>query len=154
MRSWAGFVGIVILLSLVVVATPLWMKLATDNEKLANAVAGGLGLILAIAVLAVYWRQANIVERQENLQRAWLIAGMGDVHHNEVDATGAQITGPNKRPVVFCNPNYHNYGQTPAFVSYLDYGFCSDPPPAKPNWRACKQFPINNWTSTSKIPSP
>jgi hypothetical protein len=73
-------------------------KLANDNQGAASAVAGGVGVIVAIAVMFVYRRQAtlmdlqartmerqagimerqaDITERQENLQRAWLIAGMG-----------------------------------------------------------------------------
>ena len=67
-----------ILLGLGVVAAPFWMKLASENEDAANAVIGGINLInliVLIMVLVVYWRQANIMERQENLQRAWVIAG-------------------------------------------------------------------------------
>src|SRR5262249_4292339 len=108
-------------------------------------------LIVLIMVLVVYWRQANIMERQENLQRAWVIAGMGHNHHNAVDpATGFLMSGPNGRPIVFCNPGFHNYGQTPAFARYLQWGFCSDPPPAKPNWSACTKSPINDWIDTSE----
>ena len=77
-------------------------NLANDDPGAASAVAGGIGVIVALAVLVVYWRQAdimelqsktmelqsktmelqaNIMERQENLQRAWVIAGMGYNHH-------------------------------------------------------------------------
>jgi hypothetical protein len=30
-----------------------------------------------------YWRQTNIMEQQENLQRTWLVAGMGPTHYQE-----------------------------------------------------------------------
>ena len=118
-------------------------------------------LIVAIAVFVVSWRQADIMklqaktmerqadimEGQQDLQRAWLIAGMGDAHRPKVDADG--------RTVQYCNPNFHNYGQTPAFVRYLDWNFCPDPPPKEPDWHACERnrFQINNWASPSRDPT-
>ena len=134
-------------------------KLANDNQGAASAFAGGIGVIVALAVLVVYWhqadvmklqartmeRQAEIMEGQQNLQRAWLIVGMGP-WHSGFDST--PDIGPSGGPIVSCKPEFHNYGQTPAFVSYLDYAFCSDPPPPTPNWGACKRFPINNWACT------
>lgn len=148
-------------------------KLANDNQGAASAVAGGVGVIVAIAVMFVYRRQAtlmdlqartmerqagimerqaDITERQENLQRAWLIAGMGDIYHYERDDKKAfddkdpfkeaYLMGPHGRPLVYCNPDFRNYGQTPAFVRYLEYGFCPDPPPQEPNWQSCQRFEI------------
>jgi len=132
-------------------------KLANSNSGAASAVAGVIGVIVAIAVFLVYHRQANIMDRQadisqpqENLQRAWVIAGMGYNHHLRLDSSGARIIGPNGGPIAYCEPGFHNYGQTPAFVSYLDWAFCSDPPPAKPNWDACTRTAINDWADTSQ----
>jgi hypothetical protein len=56
--------------------------------------------------------------------------------------------------MVCCQPNFHNYGNTPAFVQYLDWGFCSDPPPVQPDWRACTRTLINNWADTSGAAKP
>ena len=89
------------------------------------------------------------MERQENLQRAWLIVGMGPWHSGY---EGTPDLGPKGGPIVHCKPEYHNYGQTPAFVRHLDYAFCSDPPPKEPDWRACERnrFQINNWAGTRR----
>jgi hypothetical protein len=166
MKPWVGFAGIIVLLVLIVGTTPFWMDFANKNQGAASALAAGIGVIVTLAVLVVYWhqahimtlqartmeRQAGIMEGQQNLQRAWLVAGMGRDHYGKSDAKDALITGPNGRPVRFCRPNFHNYGQTPAFVSYLDWNFCPDPPPKEPDWRACKRLQINNWTDTSGEP--
>jgi hypothetical protein len=93
-------------------------------------------------------------ERQEKLQRAWLVAGMGPTHSPKMDDEGQPKFGPNGRPMVCCQPNFHNYGNTPAFVQYLDWGFCSDPPPVQPDWRACTRTLINNWADTSGAAKP
>ena len=80
---------------------------------------------------------------------------MGYNHHNAVDpVTGFLMSGPNGRPIVFCNPGYHNYGQTPAFARYLQWGFCSDPPTADPNWSACTKTTISDWIDTSESVRP
>jgi hypothetical protein len=137
-------------------------RLANSNQGAASAVAGGIGIIVAIAVFLVYHRQANIMdrqadiaERQENLQRAWVIAGMGYNHHFRTDAdTNARWIGPNGGPIAYCNPGFHNYGQTPAFVSYLDWAFCPDPPPTEPKWFACTRTKINDWVGTSQEQKP
>jgi hypothetical protein len=154
MRSWAGVAGLIILLGLVVIGTPLWTNYASASPGVASAITAGLGLVVAILVLVVYWRQANIMEHQENLQRAWLVAGMGPTHLPQMDDEGQPKIGPNGRPMVCCQPNFHNYGNTPAFVQYLDWGFCSDPPPVQPDWRACTRTLINNWADTSGAAKP
>ena len=144
-KSWAGFVGIIIFVGLAVLTAPYWIKFPNDNTSRTGLIVAIVTLIVTILILVVYVFQAITMHRQENLQRAWLIVGMGR-WHSGYDSTPE--IGPNGGPIVSCKPEFHNYGQTPAFVSYLDYAFCSDPPPRKPNWDACKRFPINNWAST------
>jgi len=147
-RTFLGIIAL-FLVVLVVTATLIIVWLTDNKDQRLTAVIAAITLVVTVAILGVYAVQALIMERQENLQRAWLIAGMGFVHFNEVDANGIQVNGPNGRPIVFCNPGFHNYGQTPAFVRYLQWGFCSDPPPAKPNWSTCTKSPINDWIDTS-----
>jgi hypothetical protein len=82
LKSGAAFaliivVGLIGVLGLAAIVPPIWMKIAPGGAAAASAFSGSISLIGAIAVLIVYWRQAEIMERQENLQRAWLIAGMG-----------------------------------------------------------------------------
>src|ERR1700733_13750501 len=99
-------------------------------------------------------RQANIMGAPRKLQRAWLVAGMGPTHSPQMDDEGQPKFGPNGRPMVCCQPNFHKYGNPPAFVQYLDWGFCSDPPPVQPDWRACTRTLINNWADTSGAAKP
>jgi hypothetical protein len=134
------------------VVTPLWMRVTPSDPATASAFTGSITLVAAIAVLVVYWRQAGIMERQENLQRAWVVAGMGPSHTFARDAMGEPMNGPNGRPRMRCQPNCHNYGQTPAFLKYLEWGFCFEPAPATPDWGACTRTEINNWVGTSQGP--
>jgi hypothetical protein len=53
MRSWAGVAGLIVLLGLVVIGTPLWTNYASATPGVASAITAGLGLVVAILVLVV-----------------------------------------------------------------------------------------------------
>jgi hypothetical protein len=120
------------------------------TARVANVHQGALAFTVGLLVLGIYWRQAGLMDQQQDLQRAWVIAGMGNSHGDALDPKTGDPTVTGNGGPMFCLPGYRNYGQTPAFVRYLDCGFCPDPPPRKPNWSTCKRTLINGWIGTTE----
>jgi hypothetical protein len=114
---------------------PLVWFVTVEGNRAIEALAAIVVALFTVVLACVARRQADIVDAQQRLQRAYVFGGCGPTGLLR-DDQGIPVVGQNGFPVLCFRPGCRNFGQTPAWVKQMVLVYCAEPLPSKPNYEA------------------